>query len=113
MVQRTALVTGGANGIGSAVVRRLRASALHVLVADVDPSADIVIDIASSVQIGGYLDIMHRIDVLINCAGVVGPNTPLWEVEEAAWRRTLDVNLTGAFLMCRAVIPGMRERGWG
>ena len=53
------------------------------------------------------------VDVLVNSAGVVGPNVPFWEVEDEAWRRTLEVNLTGTFNTMRAVIPGMRASGWG
>ncbi len=53
------------------------------------------------------------VDVLVNSAGVVGPNRPLWEVEDDAWATTFDVNVTGTFRMLRAVLPGMRERGWG
>lgn len=110
---RTALVTGGTAGIGEAIVHRLRDDHIKVLVADVDPSADLVIDVSSSEQIDSHSEVLKHVDVLVNCAGVVGPNVPLWEIDEKAWKRTLDVNLTGAFLMCRAVVPGMRERGWG
>ena len=112
-MQKTAVVTGGIRGIGEAIVDRLREEGLRVLVADVDRRADIVIDVSSSDQIDEHAEVLGRVDVLVNCAGVVGPNVPLWEVEELAWRRTVDVNLTGAFLMCRAVVPGMRERKWG
>lgn len=112
-MQRTAAVTGGTRGIGEAIVRRLRDDGLKVVVIDVDPRADLVIDIASSNEIGRHTKALSHIDVLVNCAGVVGPNLPLWEIDEADWRRTLDVNLTGAFLLCKAVIPGMRERRWG
>ena len=112
-MQKTAVVTGGIRGIGEAIVDRLREEGLRVLVADVDRRADIVIDVSSSDQIDEQAEVLGRVDVLVNCAGVVGPNVPLWEVEESAWRRTVDVNLTGAFLMCRAVVPGMRERKWG
>jgi 2-dehydro-3-deoxy-L-rhamnonate dehydrogenase (NAD+) len=51
--------------------------------------------------------------VLVNSAGVVGPNKPLWEVSDEEWARTFEVNTTGIFRMCRAVVPGMAERGWG
>ncbi len=112
-MQRTAVVTGGTGGIGEAIVHRLREDDLRVFVADLDQRADLVLDVSSSDQIDKQADVLGSVDVLINCAGVVGPNVPLWEVEESDWRRTLDVNLTGAFLMCRAVVPGMRERRWG
>ncbi len=51
--------------------------------------------------------------MLVNSAGVAGPNAPVWEVDDAGWERTIAVNLTGTFNTMRAVLPGMRERGWG
>ncbi len=112
-MNRTAVVTGGASGIGAAVVRRLRADGHVVLVADIDPAADIVLDVSSTEQVEQHAASLRGVDMLVNSAGVVGPNMPLWEVQPDEWARTIAINLTGAFLMCRATIPGMRERGWG
>jgi 3-oxoacyl-[acyl-carrier protein] reductase len=53
------------------------------------------------------------VDILVNSAGIVGPNKPLWEATDAEFQKTLDVNVNGTFFMARAVIPGMIERGWG
>lgn len=108
-----ALVTGGMSGIGAAVVARLRDEGLTVLTADLDAEADVVLDVSSAQQVAAYHDLLSDIDVLVNSAGVVGPNVPTWEVEPADWARTIAVNLTGTFLMARAVAPGMRLRGWG
>ena len=49
----------------------------------------------------------------INCAGIVGPNKPLWEVTDEEWDAVFAVNVRGTFNLCRAFVPGMRERGWG
>jgi 3-oxoacyl-[acyl-carrier protein] reductase len=110
---RTAVVTGGASGIGAAVVARLRSDGLHVIVVDLHPSADIVVDVSSAAAVERHAAEWGTADVLVNSAGIVGPTGPLWENAPADWERTLAVNLTGAFLMCRAIVPGMRDRGWG
>jgi 3-oxoacyl-[acyl-carrier protein] reductase len=52
-------------------------------------------------------------DIVVNSAGVVGPNKPMWEVSDDEWRSTMAVNLDGVFQVCRAVVPAMVERGWG
>ena len=113
MTARTAVVTGGASGIGTAIAARLREEGVSVLVADVDQTANLVLDVSLSEQIDRHSDLLSTVDILINSAGIVGPNQPMWEIDEAAWRKTIDINLTGSFLMSRAVIPGMRARGWG
>lgn len=111
--ERTAVVTGGASGIGASVVERLRADGLTVLVADMDAHADLLIDVSDPESVAAHGEQLATASVLVNSAGVVGPNHPIGEVDVAEWRRTIDVNLTGTFLMMQAVIPGMRTRGWG
>lgn len=110
---RRALVTGGLSGIGAAVVARLRVEGLVVLTADLRADADVVIDVSSAEQIAAHSELLSSIDVLVNSAGIVGPNAVTWEVDLADWAQTIAVNLTGTFLMARAVVPGMRGRGWG
>jgi 2-dehydro-3-deoxy-L-rhamnonate dehydrogenase (NAD+) len=112
-MSKTALVTGGSSGIGAAVVERLRMDGVTVLSADRHPDADIVLDVASGEAVSRHAQVLSTIDILVNSAGIVGPNKPCWQVSEEEWRLTLDVNLTGMFLMSRAVIPGMRSRQWG
>jgi 3-oxoacyl-[acyl-carrier protein] reductase len=112
-MSKTALVTGGSSGIGAAAVERLRMDGVNVLVADRNPEADIVLDVASADAVRQHAEVLSTVDILVNSAGVVGPNRPSWQVSEEEWQHTLDVNLTGTFLMCRAVIPGMRLRKWG
>lgn len=110
---RRAVVTGGLSGIGAAVVERLRADGCEVLIADLDEAADLVIDISRVADIERYRAELAEVDILVNSAGIVGPNVPVWEVQAQDWARTLDVNLTGCFLMTQAVVGGMRKRGWG
>ena len=104
---RRALVTGAASGIGKACAARLVAEGYKVVAADIDPSADLRLDVT------GEIPDLGAVDVLVNSAGVLGPNKPLWEVSDEEWARTFEVNTTGIFRMCRAVVPGMIERGWG
>ena len=54
-----------------------------------------------------------QVDILVNSAGVVGPNMPFWEVQDEDWLKTMSVNLNGTFYMMRAVTGQMRERKWG
>lgn len=123
---RNALVTGGAQGIGEAVARRLSDDGLHVTLADLEAKREAGAAVAG--EVGGRfepLDVTDEesvaravaaagpVDVLVNCAGVTIAGFPVDEVTLADWRMQIDVNLTGTFLCVRAVAPGMRERGWG
>lgn len=110
---RRAAVTGGASGIGAAAVERLRADGLDVVSIDVDPRADVQLDISSEDAVVAAADLLDDIDVLVSSAGVMGPLVPVVGMAFEDWRRTLDVNLHGTFLMARAVLPGMKRRGWG
>jgi NAD(P)-dependent dehydrogenase (short-subunit alcohol dehydrogenase family) len=53
------------------------------------------------------------VDILVNNAGILGPVAPLWEQEPAAFRRVIEVNLTGMYLVCRAIVPRMRKQKSG
>lgn len=110
---RRALVTGAASGLGAAAVLRLRAGGLEVvtldLAGDVDAKVDVTDDDAVRVAVRDFGDI----DVLVNSAGIVGPNKPLVETTTNEWGRTFDVNVYGTVNTMRASIPGMVGRGWG
>ena len=110
---RTAIVTGGMSGLGAACVTRLRADGLQVVTFDRADGADHVLDVSAADEVGDAVRAVGRVDVLVNSAGVVGPNRPLWEVDPADWRRTFQVNVDGVFTLCQAVVPGMVEAGWG
>ena len=110
---RRAIVTGGMSGLGAACAERLEKQGMDVVRLDVAPGADALVDITDEDALRGALDRVGPVDVLVNSAGVVGPNAPLWEVSTADWERTFAVNVTGAFRMCHELVPGMVQRGWG
>jgi 2-dehydro-3-deoxy-L-rhamnonate dehydrogenase (NAD+) len=110
---RRAIVTGGMSGLGAACAERLTAEGLDVLRIDVSADADEVLDVTDEHAISQTVARIGPVDVLVNSAGVVGPNAPLTDIATQQWRRTFDVNVLGVFQMCRAVVPGMVERGWG
>lgn len=110
---RRAIVTGGCSGLGAACVTRLRTDRIEVLTLDVSPEADIRVDITDTVAVQQAVSAAGPIDILVNSAGIVGPNKPLWEVDVDDWKRTFDVNVVGLFAVTKAVVPGMIERGWG
>lgn len=122
MVGKTALITGGAKGIGAAISQALSEAGAHVTIADLDDVAGT----AHAVQIGGEfrtLDVTNMAecealasqmtpDILIANAGIVH-NAPTVEVKADDWRRVIDVNLGGVFNTLRAFGPGMLARGAG
>ncbi|TXN29426.1 SDR family NAD(P)-dependent oxidoreductase [Lacisediminihabitans profunda] len=110
---RRAIVTGAQSGIGEACVARLRREGIETFSLDLSPDADFSLDVSDSAAVNRAVAEIGQIDILINSAGIIGPNLPLWEVDDRSWQKTLDVNITGVFNLCRAVVPGMRERGWG
>lgn len=110
---KTALVTGGASGLGAASARRLKAGGLRVVTADVAPGADILLDVADEEAVMSAAEAIGPVDVLVNSAGVVGPNMPLLDTKAADWERVLRVNVIGTVTVMRAFVPGMVERGWG
>ena len=109
---RVVAVTGGCSGIGAAVATRMRADGHEVITIDVNYAADLVLDTSSESAVAAATQ-LAGIDILVNSAGVMGPNVPVVDTSYAEWRRILDINLDGMFLMCRAVLPGMRDRGRG
>jgi len=112
-MMRTAIITGAESGIGAAVAERFRAAGIKVFSLDLAASADFQVDISNSEQVNNAVAQIGSVDILINSAGITGPNTPLAQTSDADWNRTLAINLNGTFNTCRAVVPGMVERGWG
>jgi 3-oxoacyl-[acyl-carrier protein] reductase len=110
---RRAIVTGGESGLGAAAATRLRADGVEVVSFDLGGSPDFVVDVSDSAAVNRAVAEVGPVDILVNSAGIVGPNKPLWEATDAEFQKTLDVNVNGTFFMARAVIPGMIERGWG
>lgn len=110
---RRAIVTGGVSGLGAACATRLRADGVEVFTLDVSPDADFTVDVTDAAAVEAAVQDVGQVDILINSAGIVGPNKPLWEIELSQWQKTFDVNVHGLFTITKAVIPGMVERGWG
>lgn len=121
--QRTALVTGAARGIGAACAQRLRSDGCRVV--GIDLTMDAMQSVAdqfdaidaADVADGAAVDALGKrvgpVDIVVNSAGVVGPNKPTWEISDAEWQQTIDINLGGTFHVLRTFVPGMIDRGWG
>ena len=109
---RSALVTGGASGLGAATAERLRADGLSVTTLDLR-GADITADVTDEDALRRVSDEVGPVDILVNSAGIAGPNKPLLDTTPEEWRRVFDVNVLGTVNTMRVFVPGMRERGWG
>lgn len=120
---RTAVVAGGAGGIGRAIVARLVASGASVWVWDVaqaaqdSPGTLLQIDVTDPEQVASavaeVIDRDGRIDILVNCAGTLGAYAPSDQLSTAAWRQVIEVNLNGVIEVCNQVVPHMRAAGQG
>jgi 3-oxoacyl-[acyl-carrier protein] reductase len=108
---RNAIVTGGMQGIGAAIAKRLAASGAKVTVWDLDGSPRV--DVSDPRSIEKALQAMDKVDVLVNNAGVAGQNVPTVDYPIEEWERVLRVNLTSQFLCCRAVAPKMVKAKYG
>jgi 3-oxoacyl-[acyl-carrier protein] reductase len=113
---RAVIVTGGAQGIGAAIVERMEASGANVRVWDIAAKKDPV-DVSDPAAVekatARALADLGGIDVLVNNAGIAGMNSPTVEYPLDEWDRVLRVNLTSQFLCCRAVAPHMVKRKYG
>jgi len=110
---RTALVTGGASGLGAATAAKLRTEGLTVFTLDIAGDVDVIVDVTDEEGLAGVARQIGPVDVLINSAGVVGPNKPITETTAAEWRHVFDVNVLGVVATMRTFVPGMVDRGWG
>jgi len=110
---KRALITGAASGLGAATGMRLRQDGVEVVTLDIAGDVDVQVDVTDERALFEAAEKIGDIDILINSAGIVGPNQPLLETASADWRRVLDVNVIGIVNTMRAFVPGMTERGWG
>ena len=112
---RSAVVTGGMQGIGAAIAKRLQASGARVAIWDLDsaPKVDVSSDASVQAAVKHTLSQLGKIDVLVNNAGIAGMNKPTVDYPIEEWERVLRVNLTSQFLCCRAVAPHMVEAKYG
>ena len=108
---RSAIVTGGMQGIGAAIVKRLQASGAQVTVWDLDGSPKV--DVSDPASIASALKGVKKVDVLVNNAGIAGKNVPTVDYPIEEWERVLRINLTSQFLCCRAVAPLMVKAKYG
>jgi NAD(P)-dependent dehydrogenase (short-subunit alcohol dehydrogenase family) len=118
---RVAVVTGGAKGIGAAIVSQLRDAGAVVAVWDKEK--------ADEAQLGIQVDVtkvddvdratattvrsVGGIDIVVNSAGFAGRDAPLNEYTDLEWRQILEVNLNGSFHVCRSIVPLLKARRWG
>ena len=121
---RTALVTGSTRGIGLALARALAAAGARVAIngrtaeaaesvaAGIDGAVAAPFDVTDEAAVTRAVDSLGPVDVLVNNTGITIRRS-LVDLESDEWRRLLDVNLTSAFVVSRAVAPGMIERGRG
>ncbi len=125
---RVAAITGGARGIGLAIAERMAASGGRVALWDIDlaeaerqaarlggVAAGVdVTDLGSfEAALAAAEAALGPIDILVANAGITGPNAPVESYPVDAWRQVIEIDLTGVFLCCRAVLPGMRARDYG
>src|SRR5580765_3796015 len=106
---RVALVTGGASGIGEAVVERLRSGGADAHVFDL-ANGD---DVRDSTRLNAAVDALPGLDVLVCCAGVGGDSLHTEDVSDEEWERVHAINLNGVFYANRAAIPKMKAGGYG
>ena len=127
---RTALITGGAQGFGLDIAKKFLNSGAKVIIWDIDEKlldktkkdindANLSSDI---VDVSIYKDVEKatskildnsKIDILINNAGITGPTTPLWKYDIELWNKIVEINLFGTFNCCRAIVPNMIENNYG
>ena len=119
-----ALVTGGGRGIGAGIARALAADGWEVVVGarsreQVEAVADeiggewVQVDVADRRSVESAVAGAGPVDLLVANAGVGGQKGASWEIDPADWWRVFEVNVLGVHLCCRAVVPGMLERGGG
>lgn len=128
LTDRVALVVGGAGGIGAAIAEAFRVEGATVVVADrsakaaqeaaqaVGAAGSVALDVTAQASVDAavqeVLAAHGRIDILVNSAGIL-TEAPLIEMSLEQWQQTIDIDLTGIFLACRAVVPHMVARGQG
>ena len=126
---RAAIVTGAAAGIGLAIATRLAAEGARVSLWDMDRDALAAakgsaaaadtqhLDITDPGQVSGAMQAsvaaLGKLDILVASAGITGPNAPVRDYDLDAWRRVIDVNLTGVFLCNQAAVPHLESNGYG
>ena len=127
---RTAVVTGGAQGFGLDIAKRFLNSGAKVIIWDTDSKmiekaekeinnenlSSKIVDVSNFKEVSNCANEISKnsnIDILINNAGITGPTATLWEYDIELWKKVVDVNLMGTFNCCRAVVPNMIKNNYG
>ena len=127
---KTAIITGGAQGFGFDIAKRFLNSGAKVIIWDIDEESlrkakdeinneNLSLNV---VDVSNYKDVKNctneilkkeNIDILINNAGITGPTATLWEYDIEMWKKVVDINLMGTFNCCRAIVPNMIKNNYG
>ena len=127
---RTALVTGGAQGFGLDIAKRFLESGANVIIWDIDPKmtenaikelnnpnlSSNIVDVSNYQEVEKCVnEILKKsnIDILINNAGITGPTATLWEYDVEMWKKVVDINLLGTFNCCKTIVPNMIKNNYG
>ena len=129
---QSAIITGGARGIGLAIAQRLESEGARVSLWEIDPAAveearstfknpdnvhscTVNVGDPASVDAAGKKTIadLEKVDVMVNSAGVAGANALVKEYDVEEWQKVIDINLNGVFYCCRALVGHMEENGYG
>ena len=127
---RTAIVTGGAQGFGLDIAKRFLNSGAKVIIWDTDSKmmelainklnnknlSSKIVDVSNFKEVSNCANEISKnsnIDILINNAGITGPTATLWEYDIEIWKKVVDINLMGTFNCCRAIVPSMIKNNYG
>ena len=124
---RVAIVTGGAQGFGLAITKRFIESGAQVLIWDKDTEYLNKVDLKNTqkieVDVSNYKSVENafteslthenKIDILINNAGIAGPNFKTWDYPLEEWQKVIDIDLTGVFYCCKTIVPHFIKNNYG
>ena len=127
---RTAIVTGGAQGFGLDIAKRFLNSGAKVIIWDIDAKmlekatndlnnanlSSNIVDVSNFKEVENCINDITKnsnIDILINNAGITGPTASLWKYDVEMWKKVVDINLMGTFNCCRTIVPNMIKNNYG
>jgi len=127
---RTAIVTGGAQGFGLDIAKRFLNSGAKVIIWDIDAKmlekatndlnnanlSSNIVDVSNFKEVENCINDITKnsnIDILINNAGITGPTESLWKYDVEMWKKVVDINLMGTFNCCRTIVPNMIKNNYG
>ena len=124
---KVAVVTGGAQGFGLAIAKRFLVSGAQVVIWDIDEKillsveekniTKIIVNVTNFQKIEEAtketLSLFGRIDILVNNAGIAGPSYTTWEYPIEEWQKIIDIDLSGVFYCCKAIVPVMKKNNYG